>query len=100
MWNPSPSLTFCEVTNHKRPTSWQYMDPGLAPRAHHVEDLRREATEYRFTRDLMLRRRHQRLAGVEAWITGVLWPAVWRRRRKARSLVADEVYPASSPAEL
>jgi hypothetical protein len=48
----------------------------------------------------MLRRRHQRLAGVEAWITGVLLPAVWRRRRKARSLVADEVYPASSPAEL
>ena len=98
MWNPSPSLTFCEVTNHKRPTSWQYMDPGLAPRAHHVEDLRREATEYRFTRDLMLRRRHQRLAGVEAWITGVLLPAVWRRRREAHGFGPDETCPVIEPS--
>lgn len=30
--------------------SWQYTDPGLAPRAHHVEDLRNEAAEYRLTR--------------------------------------------------
>jgi hypothetical protein len=78
--------------------SWQYTDPGLAPRAHHVEDLRSEADEYRLTRDLILRRRQQRWASIRAWMTRVLLPAAWRRRREAHGFGPDETCPVIEPS--
>jgi hypothetical protein len=62
--------------------NWQYTDTGLAPRAHHVEDLRSEAARYRLTRDLMLHRRRQRWATLRAWMARVFSAWGGRQRRQ------------------
>ena len=61
--------------------SWQYTDPRLASRAHHIEDLRKEAAVYRLTRDLISIRRQQRWVNVRGLVARVWLVTGFRRRR-------------------
>lgn len=65
--------------------NWQYTEPALAARAHHVEDLTKEAADYRRTRALMSTRRRERLSSAKAWTIRCLLLATGQAGRRRRA---------------
>lgn len=76
--------------------SWHNTDPRLASRAHHIEDLTKEAAVYRLTRDLISIRRQQRWVNVRGLVARVWLVTGVRRRRGPTAPVGSQ---ASRPFE-